>query len=306
MAGEEHLPLYDELVRDYPVQYIAGGATQNSIRVAQWMSQKPSLTSYIGCIGKDEFGATLEKAARDDGVTPHYLVDEEKPTGTCAVLLRHRERSLVANLGAANEYKFSHMQSEPIQQVLHRAKIMYSAGFFLTVSPDSMVHMGEHCLKEGKSFMMNLSAPFLCSVFKDPMHRVLPYTNVVFGNESEAEAYAEANGLSDKSVAAVARHISELPKAEGSSGRMVIITQGSKSTVVAKDGETQEFPVPTIPEEEQVDFNGAGDAFVGGFLSRYLDNHPLEKCVKAGHWAAGVIIRTNGTTLPATCDYKDE
>ena len=34
----KHLPLYKALVEDYKVDYIAGGATQNSMRVAQWMS----------------------------------------------------------------------------------------------------------------------------------------------------------------------------------------------------------------------------------------------------------------------------
>ncbi len=37
LAEEKHQPLYSELVKNYPVQYIAGGAGQNSIRVAQWM-----------------------------------------------------------------------------------------------------------------------------------------------------------------------------------------------------------------------------------------------------------------------------
>lgn len=39
LAEDKHLPLYTELINNYPVQYIAGGATQNSIRVAQWMLQ---------------------------------------------------------------------------------------------------------------------------------------------------------------------------------------------------------------------------------------------------------------------------
>lgn len=39
LAEAKHLPLYEELIKSYPVQYIAGGATQNSIRVAQWMLQ---------------------------------------------------------------------------------------------------------------------------------------------------------------------------------------------------------------------------------------------------------------------------
>ena len=33
LAEDKHKPLYQELIDSYPVQYIAGGATQNSIRV---------------------------------------------------------------------------------------------------------------------------------------------------------------------------------------------------------------------------------------------------------------------------------
>lgn len=59
LAEEKHLPLYDEMVASYPVQYIAGGAGQNSIRVAQWMLQMPGCSSYFGAIGADAFGETL-------------------------------------------------------------------------------------------------------------------------------------------------------------------------------------------------------------------------------------------------------
>ncbi len=41
------------------VQYIAGGATQNSIRVAQWMLPEPGMTGFLGAIGSDEFGGKL-------------------------------------------------------------------------------------------------------------------------------------------------------------------------------------------------------------------------------------------------------
>lgn len=33
------------------------------------------------------------------------MVDEATPTGTCAVCVLEKDRSLVANLGAANNYK---------------------------------------------------------------------------------------------------------------------------------------------------------------------------------------------------------
>lgn len=51
------------------VEYIAGGATQNSIRVAQWMLQVPGATTYMGCVGNDEFAAKMTETASQDGVT---------------------------------------------------------------------------------------------------------------------------------------------------------------------------------------------------------------------------------------------
>lgn len=59
LAEEKHIPLYDELTTSFPVQYIAGGATLNSIRVAQWMIGTPGSTAYFGAIGQDKFGETL-------------------------------------------------------------------------------------------------------------------------------------------------------------------------------------------------------------------------------------------------------
>lgn len=304
LAAPEHLPMYSEMVKEFPVKYTAGGATQNSIRVAQWMSKRAGTAVYAGSVGRDEFASVLEGAATADGVTVHYSHTEAAPTGTCAVLVHDKERSLVANLGAANEYKIDHLHTEEMQAVVRRARVFYSAGFFLTVCPQAMVEVGQHAAAEGKLYCTNLSAPFLCSVFKDAMLSVLPYADIVFGNESEAAAFAEANGFKGASSEETALRIAALPKASGTRPRLVIFTQGSSATVVAKEGKVLRFPVPRIPAEEIVDLNGAGDSFVGGFLAKWAEGKTLEECVAAGHWAAGVIIRTSGIVLPAECTYE--
>jgi len=119
LAEDKHKPLYAELAESHPVEYIAGGATQNSIRVAQWVMGKPGSTAYVGCIGKDAFGEKLETAARADGVNVAYMKHPETPTGTCAVLVKGGERSLIANLSAANCYDKSHYESAEIQARRH-------------------------------------------------------------------------------------------------------------------------------------------------------------------------------------------
>ncbi|GJW25919.1 adenosine kinase 2 [Tanacetum coccineum] len=84
------------------VEYIAGGASQNSVRVDQWMLQIPGATSYMGCIGKNKHGEEMTKNSKSAGLNLHYCEDETAPTGTCAVCVVGGKRSLIANLSAAN------------------------------------------------------------------------------------------------------------------------------------------------------------------------------------------------------------
>lgn len=296
LAEEKHLPIYQELISSFPVKYIAGGATQNSIRVAQWIMQQPGATSYVGCVGKDEQGAQLRKSAESDNVQVHYAEDEKTPTGTCAVLVKDKERSLIANLAAANNYPIEHFTSDEITPIWQKAKLCYTAGFFLTVSPPTIMHLAKYLHEQDdKVFCMNLSAPFLCEFFKEPMLAALPYVDIIFGNESEAEAFGKANGLEDTSPRAVCIALAALPKENPKRSRIAIVTQGAGDTLVCQDGEVTSYPVP--PVEDIVDVNGAGDAFVGGFIASWVQGKDIATCIKVGHYAAGTILKVSGTVL---------
>lgn len=304
LAEEKHLPLYGELEKDYSVEYIAGGATQNTVRVAQWMSHTEGFTSYLGCVGKDAYGEQLRKAAEGDGVRVLYMEDATEQTGTCAVLVHEHERSLVANVAAANCFKKEHIDSEGVAAHVAAAQITYSAGFFLTVSPDTMVELGTRSAARGAVFSMNLSAPFLPHAFKEPMARVMPFVDILFGNESEAKAYSEANGYPDATIQEVARKIAMEPKASGMRARMVVLTQGAGNVIICHDGKLSEYPVEAIPESEMVDVNGAGDAFVGGFLCKFAQGKAVAECVRAGEWAARYIIKRSGCKMEGKCAYE--
>ncbi|KAK4481085.1 hypothetical protein RD792_011955 [Penstemon davidsonii] len=303
LAEEKHVPLYDEMASKFTVEYIAGGATQNSIRVAQWMLQIPGATSYMGSIGKDKFGEEMKKNAKLAGVNVHYYEDES-PTGTCGVCVVGGERSLVANLSAANCYKTDHLKKPENWALVEKAKYYYIAGFFLTVSPESIMLVAEHAAAKNKVFSMNLSAPFICEFFKDVQDKVVPYMDYVFGNETEARVFSKVHGWETENVEEIALKISQLPKASGTHKRIAVITQGADPVVVAEDGKVKLFPVILLPKEKLVDTNGAGDAFVGGFLSQLVQEKPIEDCVKAGCYAANVIIQRSGCTYPVKPDFE--
>ena len=306
LAEEKHLPLYGELEKEHAVSYIAGGATQNSIRVAQWMLRVPGATAYVGSVGKScRYADALRDAARADGVSTLYYEAEGHVTGTCAVLVHDKDRSLVANLAAANHFAFEHMQEPDVRAAMDRARIFYSAGFFLTVptGPATSKHVARHAAEQGKIYALNVAAPFIAQFFTEPLMDMVHFADYVFANESEALAlavklqWAKEGDAFD--IKAAALRLAALPKASGTRARTVVFTQGAHATVVAADGATLEFPVVPLPKEKIVDTNGAGDAFVGGFLSQLAQGAALERCVLAGHAASRVVIPQPGCTVPA-------
>jgi len=306
LAEEKHVPMYKELVSWFPVEYLPGGATLNSIRIAQWMLGDRAGTVYAGAIGKDAFGDELKAQVDKAGVTGAFHVQEEQPTGTCAALVSGKgARSLVANLAAANTFKKAHLDQDDVWATIASCQVFYSAGFFLTPpeGTDSMEKIARHAAEENKIYSINLSAPFISQFFKDQLHRILPYCDYIFGNETEAAAYAENNGLGENvSIEDIAKHISKMDKVNKARPRTVVFTQGAEQTVVATGDSVLTFPVTKV--DQLVDTNGAGDAFVAGFLSQLLLGSSLEACVAAGHWSAGVIIQHVGCTFPEVCKYE--
>ncbi|EGD75309.1 adenosine kinase b [Salpingoeca rosetta] len=306
LAEEKHLPLYKELVDNYDVEYIAGGATQNSIRVCQWMVHVPKTASFIGCVGKDKYSEALKEAAEGAKVNVAYMEDESTPTGTCAVLVTGKERTLVANISAANNYKLDHLEKPEIWGLVESAKYYYISSFFITVSPPSIMKVAKHAAETNKVFAMNIAAPFICQFFKEPLMEASQYWDVIFGNESEAEAFSKAADFGTTDLKEIATRMMDLPKVNKERPRIVVITHGANPTIVATEGKVTEYPVHEIDAEHIVDTNGAGDAFVGGFLSQLIQGKDVDACVHAGHWAACLIIKRSGCTYPETCEYNPE
>jgi len=294
--------IFEDLAKDYEVEYIAGGATQNSCRVAQWILEKPESVAYFGCVGKDQTFDTLKKVASKAGVKVLYQ-NTEKPTGRCAVLITGHNRSLVTKLDAANHFTIDHLEKSENWEVVEKAKVYYSAGFFITVSVPSMLKVAKHASEfADKKFCLNLSAPFICQFFKDPLNEVLEYADIVVGNETEADAYAENNfekgSYTDRKD--IAKKIAALPYKGKGKSRVVIITQGCDPCILVENGEVSEHPVTKLSSDQIVDTNGAGDAFVGGFLAQLAKGKSTKEAIQCGLWAATEIIQVSG----CTCDPK--
>jgi len=308
LAEEKHVACYEDLINNGSnVEFIAGGATQNAIRVAQWQlgSGNKNATAYYGATGKDKYAKQMADACAEDGVITRYMPNDI-PTGTCGVCIVGDDRSLVANLSAANEYKIAHLEAN--WDLIEKARVIYSAGFFITVAPDAMEKLWMHCFENNKLYCLNLAAPFIMQVppFKEVLMKALPYVDYLFGNETEALEFAKSENWTITSIREIASAISNMSSAEGKN-RTVVITQGALPTIIAQNGSAVEYPIVTLTPKQIIDTNGAGDAYVGGFLAQLVKGCSHALCHDAGAQCASVIVQNSGCTFPkvTTSDGRD-
>ena len=117
------------------------------------------------------------------------------------------------------------------------------------------------------------------------------------------------------SAQAIAKKLATL-ESETRLGLTAVVTQGSEATVVASppnvpagqpEAVATSYPVAgnpwTLSKDQITDTNGAGDAFVGGFLSQLALPEGVSDAQKVhfGHFAAGAWLRRT-TTYRQPCD----
>ncbi|KAG2224304.1 hypothetical protein INT45_012873 [Circinella minor] len=299
LADESHKALYDEIVEKFDVVYVAGGAAQNTARGAQYLLP-PNSTVYIGCVSDDKYASAMKEAAAADGLRTNYQITTEAPTGTCGVLITGHNRSLVANLAAAEKFQLEFLKKPENWSIVENAKYYYFGSFFLTHDGGyaSALAVSEHAAKENKTFGLNLSAPFISQFFKERLDAIIKNADLLFGNEDEARTYSTAAGWGTDDVKEIAKKLAQLPKGNGRP-RTVVITQGADETVVAVGDAVSVFPVTKVEEKDIVDTNGAGDAFCGGFMGLFAQGiEDAPRCVAAGHYIASLCIKQVGPTFP--------
>ncbi|RTG86089.1 adenosine kinase, partial [Schistosoma bovis] len=102
LAEEKHMEIYEEIQKRKDAKYVAGGATLNTVKMIQWILQKPFVCSYVGCIGSDLPGKYIKNDCRGlDLLTDFQITTKPLKTGKVAILISENLRSMVTYLGAA-------------------------------------------------------------------------------------------------------------------------------------------------------------------------------------------------------------
>lgn len=311
LADKKHENLFTELMSMPGMQTIPGGSALNTIRCTNFLlnaAGQERACLYFGSIGNDvEIGKRLSSGVEEEKLNANFSIDEETNTGKCGVVIHDRERALCADLGAAMKYKTEHMKENI--HLASNAKILYTTGFFISSNVEALMLIAKFANENNRPFAINLSATFLIAGYTKEFLEIISYADFVFGNEDEFKCWGETHKYGTTDLSQITAKIAAIEKINHDRPRVVVCTQGKLPTLVSshdfftEQTMTKEFPVTLIPAEQVVDLNGAGDAFVGGFMAEYVRGKKLGDCIIGGQWMSSYIIQVSGTSFPNPCTY---
>lgn len=216
-------------------------------------------------------------------------------------LVKGADRSLVANIGAAEHFTVQDFLSDSTYvQSLNKADYVYMEGFFLTQRTELAKYVLNYCNENKKPFVFNISGVYMCDLQPDDMKLFGGNCDILFGNKREFTALSRImkheGDVDDFAVTLTKKH----PKKDYlPNGKIAVVTDGSKSVICCYgDGKYVKKNVTKIDKNQIKDTTGAGDSFVSGFLAGLFNNREPEVCLAWGCWVSQKIIMEYGCTVP--------
>jgi sugar/nucleoside kinase (ribokinase family) len=252
----------------------AGGSVCNTIRAISSLGTK---CGYIGKIGNDDAGKFFKQALTNKGVTP-YLEETSGLSGSCTVLIsKDGERTMATYLGPAPNINPEFISED----ILKEYDYIYIEGYLLVNEP--LVRSTMKRAKEmGLKVALDLSNFNIVNTFKPLLDEIIPkYVDILFSNESEAEAYTGKKA--SEAIDILAEQV-----------ETAFITLGKHGALCGHNGHN--IHVPAIAGEA-LDTTGAGDHFAAGVLYGKSVGATLEQSANIGSLLAGNVIGVVGAQI---------
>ena len=308
-ANESNKGFFKELEKNKDVKYIPGGSIQNTLRTASWClkmepgSDKIFKITMLGATGKDTYRNKIIDAFKFAGVKDLLEIIPNNETSRCGVGICKKERCLLPEIRASNMITVRFILDNMKEIESHDALLI--EGYFIQERYEICRDLCKKFKYERKVVILTLSAVFMVQTYHDKFFELANYSDLIIGNKEELEELAQEKGKDYKDL------FIKISKKLERKSRLFIVTDGKTGAIVAKydyKRGTMDFILRGFPKnvkaEDIVDLNGAGDAFLGGFLSQYMIGKSFEACCKAGNDVAGIIIRNIGCTFPQSAKIK--
>ncbi len=256
VAGESLIDLL--LQPDGRLSASLGGGPFNTART---IGRLGGSVAYLGCLASDRFGRQLRAALHDDGVDLSLVTTTDLPT-TLAIAELDDDGAAVYRFHTA-ETAAPSLDDAAVSVAIDRGPAALHVGTLgLVLEPMASV-LAAGVERVGESTLVMLDANCRASAIRDRTGYLARLSRVA--------ARADVIKVSVDDLGYVAPGAAPMDAVQALAGRshgVVLLTDGGRPVVAVTRTETIEVPVPNV---DVVDTVGAGDAFGGAFLTRWIE-----------------------------------
>ncbi|HUR08636.1 MAG TPA: sugar kinase [Nonomuraea sp.] len=251
-----------------------GGSGAN---IASWLAVEGAEVAFIGRRGADITGRNRDMELMGYGVDARLVMDPERPTGTCVVLVTHKgERTMLSDPGAN-----AALSPEDLPRDLFGGGHLHLSGY--TLINEGSRDAGLAALDMARRSGMSISVDCSSSA---PLERTgaepfLEWTNgakLLFANVDQAKVLT---GRDDPEAAA---------KVLTAWFPQVVIKMNVDGALWFGNSRSEPVLVDAEPVDRIIDGTGAGDAFCAGFLPPWLEGKPPSEALAGGCGLAAKAI----------------
>lgn len=254
-----------------------GGSGAN---VAVWARRCGLKTGFVGKIGRDRMGELAEEDLLGEGVETCLLRSDTQLTSSVAVFVDEAgERSMVSGRGADHYLLPSELPRDLITTAGH---LHLTAWSFFTDPPREAARKAAQCAREA-GVPVSLDPGSFQLIGEVGVETFLGFT-ADLGLALLLPNYEEGNVLTGETEPElIAARLQELYP-----GALIMLKLDADGALVYRDGAARH--IPPAPGR-LVDATGAGDAFAGAFLSRWLTGSDAEEAAtfatRVSAWVIG-------------------
>ena len=244
-----------------------GGSGAN---VAAWLAVDGTEVAFIGRRGADIAGRNRDMELMGYGVDARLVMDPDRPTGTCVVMITHKgDHTMLSDPGANAALAPDDMPQD-----------LFTPGSHLHVSGYTLLNIGSRsavlaALGRAQQVGMTISvdggssAP-LGRVGAEPFLQLTNGATLLFVEPDQGKVLT---GRDDPSQAA---------RVLNAWYPQVVMRLGTEGAMMYTGGRPDPIRVSAPPIERIIDSTGAADAFIAGFLPAWLDKKPPGEALASG------------------------
>lgn len=241
--------------------------------------------SFLGVLGKDQYGTLAIESLKGNGVdTSNIIYSETHKTGITVIMNYDMDRAMVTYPGAMTQLSLNHIQNIDLSPYQH---VHISSVFLQPLLKDNLEAILTYLKSKGLTISLDPQW--------DPkeewdldLKKLLPLIDVFLPNVNEFRALTGSENINQGITQLAPRY------------NIIAVKQGEDGAVLFANDQEPIYKAAFI-NSQVVDCIGAGDSFDAGFVYGFIQDLSLEKCLERGN-----ILGAANTTAPGgTSVFRD-